>query len=160
MIVRSRLLLPVVAIALAFAFAVPAAFADDMSKDSMSKDTSMKKDSMSKDKMSKDHMSKDRCRRTTCPRTRCRRPHVQGQDVEGQYVEVITTAGMRRARIPRPGASRFAGCSLAEFKMTIKSRGHRSVYQRRATLSAGDRLLAGSQRLPFATEFLPRNRDR
>jgi pentapeptide MXKDX repeat protein len=59
MIVRSRLLLPVVAIALAFAFAVPAAIADDMSKDSMSKDTSMKKDSMSKDKMSKDKMSKD-----------------------------------------------------------------------------------------------------
>ena len=69
MIVRSRLLLPVAAIALAFAFAVPAAFADDMSKDSMSKDTGMKKDSMSKDKMSKDN----RCRRTTCPRTRCRR---------------------------------------------------------------------------------------
>ncbi len=38
MIIRSRLLLPVAAVALAFAFAVPAAFADDMNKDSMSKD--------------------------------------------------------------------------------------------------------------------------
>jgi hypothetical protein len=28
---------------------------------------------------------------------------------------------MRRARIPRPGASRFAGCSLAESKMTSKA---------------------------------------
>ena len=60
MIVRSSLLLPVAAIALAFAFGVPAAFADDMSKDSMSKDSGMKKDSMSKDKMSKDSMSKDK----------------------------------------------------------------------------------------------------
>ena len=59
MIVRSRLLLPVAAIALAVAFGVPAAFADDMSKDSMSKDSGMKKDSMSKDQMSKDSMSKD-----------------------------------------------------------------------------------------------------
>ena len=59
MIVRSRLLLPVAAIALAFAFAMPAAFADDMSKDNMSKDSGMKKDSMSKDQMSKDSMSKD-----------------------------------------------------------------------------------------------------
>ena len=58
MIVRSRLLLPVAAIALAVAFGVPAAFADDMSKDSMSKDSGMK-DSMSKDQMSKDSMSKD-----------------------------------------------------------------------------------------------------
>jgi pentapeptide MXKDX repeat protein len=47
MIVRSRLLLPVAAVALAVAFAVPAAFADDMSKDSMSKDSGMKKNSMS-----------------------------------------------------------------------------------------------------------------
>jgi pentapeptide MXKDX repeat protein len=58
MIVRSRLLWPA-AIALAFAFAVPAAFADDMSKDSMSKDKGMKKETMSKDGMSKDNMSKD-----------------------------------------------------------------------------------------------------
>jgi pentapeptide MXKDX repeat protein len=56
MIVRSRLLLPAAAVALAFAFGVPAAFADDMSKDSMSKDSGMKKDSMSKDQMSKDTM--------------------------------------------------------------------------------------------------------
>ena len=90
MIVRSRLLLPVAAIALAFAFAVPAAFADDMSKDSMSKDTGMKKDSMSKDKMSKDKMSKDK--------------HVQGQDVEGQYVEVITY------RWDAPGSHSAARC--------------------------------------------------
>ena len=48
MIVRSRVLLPVAAIALAFAFAAPAAFADDMSKDTMSKDGGMKKDTMSK----------------------------------------------------------------------------------------------------------------
>ena len=60
MIVRSHLLLPVAAIALAFAFAAPATFADDMSKDSMSKDSGMKKDSMSKDSgMKKDSMSKD-----------------------------------------------------------------------------------------------------
>jgi pentapeptide MXKDX repeat protein len=58
MIVRSRLLLPVAAVALAVAFAVPTAFADDMSKDSMSKDSGMKKDSMSKDSMSKEKMSK------------------------------------------------------------------------------------------------------
>lgn len=58
MIVRSRLLWPA-AIALAFAFAAPAAFADDMSKDSMSKDKGMKKETMSKDGMSKDNMSKD-----------------------------------------------------------------------------------------------------
>ena len=74
MIVRSRLLLPAAAVALAFGFAAPATFADDMSKDttakdngtkkdSMSKDTTaknngMKKDSMSKDNMSKDNMSK------------------------------------------------------------------------------------------------------
>lgn len=59
MIVRSRLFLPVAAIALAFAFAMPAS-ADDMSKDSMSKGTGMKKDSMSKDTgMKKDSMSKD-----------------------------------------------------------------------------------------------------
>jgi pentapeptide MXKDX repeat protein len=60
MIVRSRLLLPVAAVALAFAFAVPPAFADDVSKDSMSKDGGMKKDSMSKGQMSKDGMSKDK----------------------------------------------------------------------------------------------------
>jgi pentapeptide MXKDX repeat protein len=60
MIVRSRLLLPVAAIALAFAFGSPAAFAEEMSKDSMSKDSGMKKDSMSKDSgMKKDSMSKD-----------------------------------------------------------------------------------------------------
>jgi pentapeptide MXKDX repeat protein len=59
MIVRTRLLWPA-AIALAFAFAVPAALAGDMSKDSMSKDAGMKKDSMSKDNMSKDTMSKDK----------------------------------------------------------------------------------------------------
>ena len=57
MIVRSRLLWPV-AFALAFAVAVPAALADDMSKDSMSKNTGMKKETMSKDSMSKDSMSK------------------------------------------------------------------------------------------------------
>ena len=81
MIVRSRLLLPVVAIALAFACAVPAAFADDMSKDSMSKDTGMKKDSMSKDKMSKDNMSRTRCRRTRCRRTRCRRTRCRSNHI-------------------------------------------------------------------------------
>ena len=92
MIVRSRLLLPVAAIALAFAFAVPAAFADDMSKDSMSKDTGMKKDSMSKDKMSKDN------------RQDVEGQHVQGQDVEGQYVEVITY------RWDAPGSHSAARC--------------------------------------------------
>ncbi len=64
MIIRSRLLVPVAAVALAFAFAQPAAFADDMSKDGMKKDTmskdSMSKDSMKKDSMSKDNMSKDK----------------------------------------------------------------------------------------------------
>ncbi len=41
MIVRSRLFLPVAAIAFGFAFAVPAS-AEDMSKDSMSKDNTSK----------------------------------------------------------------------------------------------------------------------
>ena len=60
MIVHSRLLLPVAAIALAFAFAAPATFADEMKKDTMSKDTGMKKDTMTKDTMSKDtDMKKD-----------------------------------------------------------------------------------------------------
>jgi pentapeptide MXKDX repeat protein len=60
MIVRSRLLLPLAAVALVFAFAAPASFADDMSKDGMSKDSGMKKDTMSKDSgMKKDTMSKD-----------------------------------------------------------------------------------------------------
>ena len=83
MIVRSRLLFPVAALALAFAFAVPAAFADDMSKDSMSKDSGMKKDSMSKGQT-------------------VQRQHVQGQDVEGQYVEVRVPATMRRAAFRGP----------------------------------------------------------
>jgi pentapeptide MXKDX repeat protein len=60
MIVRSRLLLPVAAIGLAFAFGVPAAIADDMSKDSGMKKDSMSKDQMSKDGMSKDSMSKEK----------------------------------------------------------------------------------------------------
>ena len=64
MIIRSRLLLPVAAFALAFAVATPVAFADDMSKDNMKKDSmskdSMSKDSMKKDSMSKDNMSKDK----------------------------------------------------------------------------------------------------
>jgi pentapeptide MXKDX repeat protein len=42
MIIRSRLLLPVAAVALAFAFAAPATFADDMSEDTMSKNNMSK----------------------------------------------------------------------------------------------------------------------
>ena len=90
MIVRSRLLLPVAAIALAFAFALPAAFADGTSKDSMSKDSGMKKDSMSKGQMSKDSMSKD--------------------ENEGQNVEVTACRYNAPGRIPRPGTSGFAPC--------------------------------------------------
>ena len=85
MIVRSRLLLPVAAVALAVAFAVPAAFADDMSKDSMSKDSGMKKDSMSKDQMSREQGQ-----------------YVQGQYVQGENVEIITCRNMRRVALRGP----------------------------------------------------------
>ena len=58
MIVRSRLQFPVAAIVLASAFAVPAALAEDMSKDSMSKDKESKK-AKKKYKMKKDSTKKD-----------------------------------------------------------------------------------------------------